>query len=181
MSAAVVYRFYDANCHLLYVGRSAQIGVRLASHQSRSRWFDEVDTITVEHFETAEAAEEAERQAIGAERPKFNVQHHPTNRAVVRSGRRRSVDESTWPTTGLVANCLDWWWGDRPLADLAAASVLDAEWVERLARGEISTTIEEASRVAKACGVSVAAIFPNRDPRFVFTDGRFVAAKRLAA
>lgn len=75
-----VYRFFDADGDLLYIGRTASMGVRLAEHASTngrsSHWFKKARTIKVEHFDSTTAAFHAEREAIRAEHPRFNVKHN---------------------------------------------------------------------------------------------------------
>lgn len=68
-----LYRHFDKSDKLLYVGISMSLAERTSAHKSSSRWFDRVRKITVEHFETRELAVEAERKAIRAEDPKFNI------------------------------------------------------------------------------------------------------------
>jgi hypothetical protein len=71
-----VYRMFDANGELLYVGVSANMGVRIAGH-SEKRWFPLVTTIRLEWFPTRAAAEAAEAKAIRTERPQINIAGQP--------------------------------------------------------------------------------------------------------
>lgn len=71
----VVYRIYDANRQLLYVGLTANAEARFKSHRLMQDWWPDVRTIEVEHFEGRAAAEEAERATIRAERPLHNRSH----------------------------------------------------------------------------------------------------------
>lgn len=68
-----LYRHYDAADVLLYVGISLSAIRRMGQHRYESRWFNRVATIRVEHFQTREAAQAAERTAISSEAPLFNV------------------------------------------------------------------------------------------------------------
>lgn len=70
-----LYRHFDKEGRLLYVGISQSAIVRLAQHKQTASWFDEVTTVTIENFETRELALAAEEQAIKAERPLYNLQH----------------------------------------------------------------------------------------------------------
>lgn len=71
-----LYRHYDADGTLLYVGVSMTLLWRLTKHRKGSRWWRQVATIKVEHFDTRAAALAAELRAIKEERPKFNTHHN---------------------------------------------------------------------------------------------------------
>ncbi len=68
-----LYRCFDADGRLLYVGASRNPARRLGEH---NRWNGDVATITVAWHDTPEAAAHAERTAITEERPMFNAQHN---------------------------------------------------------------------------------------------------------
>lgn len=67
-----LYRQYDADGVLLYVGMSISTMTRLRGHKSTSHWFKSVVFIALERFETLEECAEAEKQAIRNEHPLFN-------------------------------------------------------------------------------------------------------------
>lgn len=67
-----LYRHWDANGCLLYVGISINPFNRTQDHRHTSGWFYDVATITVEFFETTREAMKAELVAIRKERPKHN-------------------------------------------------------------------------------------------------------------
>lgn len=69
---ATLYRYYDREGRLLYVGITGSGSSRMAAHASTSRWWRYVRTARFEHFRTREAALLAETMAIQTERPKFN-------------------------------------------------------------------------------------------------------------
>lgn len=71
-----LYRFYNRDGRLLYVGITGDIGVRWRAHNKRKPWWTEVATCTVEHFATRADAEAAEITAIRTERPLYNVAHN---------------------------------------------------------------------------------------------------------
>lgn len=70
-----LYRFYDKDGDLLYVGQSVDPFARATQHMSSHHdfWFHDVATITIEKIEGREAAKEAELKAISEEGPKYNV------------------------------------------------------------------------------------------------------------
>lgn len=72
-----LYRFFDADDALLYVGITVNLPIRLRAHAHKG-WHAETRRITVDWFDTEDAAREAERQAIRSERPLHNVQQSAT-------------------------------------------------------------------------------------------------------
>lgn len=73
----ILYRFFDSNNRLLYVGISNNWTNRLNQHYKNSEFFAQVRSMTFEHFETREAVEEAERNAILTENPIYNKAWNP--------------------------------------------------------------------------------------------------------
>ena len=70
-----LYRHYDANNNLLYVGISLNAVYRLSQHKNGSAWYSEISKVEIEKFETREDAIKAERKAIKEESPKHNIRH----------------------------------------------------------------------------------------------------------
>src|SRR5207302_1242409 len=68
-----LYRFFDSAGELLYVGITNDPGRRLGQHRKLKPWWASVGSMTLEHFSTREALEDAEREAIAHERPIHNV------------------------------------------------------------------------------------------------------------
>lgn len=69
-----LYRLYDADGQLLYVGISADLRGRFSQHASTKPWWGEVGRKTVTWQESRAAALAAEAESIAAERPKYNIQ-----------------------------------------------------------------------------------------------------------
>lgn len=67
-----LYRFFDDDGVLLYVGITVNLQTRLRTH-ARKGWHTATRRITVDWFDTTEAARDAERHAIKTERPLYNV------------------------------------------------------------------------------------------------------------
>lgn len=84
----VLYRFFNANGDLLYVGRSTVIGSRLQAHRNTSEFYPQVAKITLQRgFGSLMELNQAETAAIIAESPKYNVSLTPApsapyNRAI---------------------------------------------------------------------------------------------------
>lgn len=72
-----LYRHFDAEGRLLYVGISLSAVERLKQHVARSGWSAEIASITVETHADREAAMKAEREAVERERPLYNKQLVP--------------------------------------------------------------------------------------------------------
>lgn len=70
-----LYRHYNAEGVLLYVGVSLKAIFRLRQHQRRSHWSDDIAKMTIERYATHHEATLAEIYAIITERPLFNKQH----------------------------------------------------------------------------------------------------------
>lgn len=72
-----LYRLYDANDRLLYVGITAHPDRRWIEHalDKRGSWWSDVHRKSVQWMESRAEAEEAERLAIKTETPLKNVRH----------------------------------------------------------------------------------------------------------
>jgi len=70
-----LYRCYDANGALLYIGVSWTAPTRFRQHSAGSRWWADVATISLERCKNRRQAETAERAAIQRERPLHNKIH----------------------------------------------------------------------------------------------------------
>jgi predicted GIY-YIG superfamily endonuclease len=71
-----LYRHYNANGDLLYVGVSVSTMKRLAQHK-KSPWVHDITRIDIQYFEDREDALKAEKEVIKAEKPLFNKAHKP--------------------------------------------------------------------------------------------------------
>ena len=71
-----LYRHFDAEGKLLYVGVSISALNRLASHQQNSHWFWDISKVEVSKFETRQASLDAETAAIKNEKPLHNIIHN---------------------------------------------------------------------------------------------------------
>ena len=89
-----LYRFYDSDDELLYIGISNDPDFRWKAHlygSARRGWPKEAARRTVEWHDSRPLALAAEEQAIKAERPRYN-QKHNYNDAL--------FDPSSWPKVG---------------------------------------------------------------------------------
>jgi hypothetical protein len=70
-----LYRHYDAQGALLYVGASVNPYGRFSQHKCKSKWAYDVRRIEIEWFSCRSEAQDAEKAAIKSERPKYNLLH----------------------------------------------------------------------------------------------------------
>jgi len=68
-----LYRHYDAEGKLLYVGVSLSPAARTYQHSKSAHWFRDISRIDVEWHDDREKALDAERIAIKGERPEHNI------------------------------------------------------------------------------------------------------------
>lgn len=85
-ASTALYRLFDAADQLLYVGISTQPETRWTQHAADKPWWPLVQRREVEWHPDREAAEAAERSAIGAEEPLYNT-----------AGARRSLLATHFP------------------------------------------------------------------------------------
>lgn len=71
-SGPVVYRCYDADDVLIYVGSSINFPARLYGHKTSTRWWGEVARVDTEPFPTEAEARHAEHRQIEESSPRHN-------------------------------------------------------------------------------------------------------------
>src|ERR1700756_3297104 len=67
-----LYRHFDKDGRLLYVGISLHALGRLRSHRDNSKWFDEIAEVKIAQFGNRHEALQAERLAVANEKPAHN-------------------------------------------------------------------------------------------------------------
>lgn len=72
-----LYRFFDTDGALLYVGITYDTEQRFASHKNSSPWWKDVAGQSIEWYDTRTLALAAESEAIKAEHPRHNVSGSP--------------------------------------------------------------------------------------------------------
>jgi excinuclease UvrABC nuclease subunit len=77
MKKQTLYRFYDQNDNLLYVGITKFFEPRLKQHYKNAEWFFETAFVRLEHFATRQEVELAESFAIKTEKPRYNIAKNP--------------------------------------------------------------------------------------------------------
>lgn len=81
LEGCLLYRWFDKDDRLLYVGTTNDLGARTAAHGKKSSWTAFSVRSTVEHFPSREDAQRAEVTAIRTEFPLFNSQYNDTPEA----------------------------------------------------------------------------------------------------
>lgn len=72
----ILYRWWDADGKLLYIGKSIAVFGRIEQHRRNSKFFDEAASMTMERFPDEATLGLAEIEAIRTERPPYNVAHN---------------------------------------------------------------------------------------------------------
>jgi hypothetical protein len=71
-----VYRLFDSIPEVIYIGVSRRPGHRIYVHRGRA-WWAEVADLSIEWHPSRKEAFAAERAAIKAERPRYNIAETP--------------------------------------------------------------------------------------------------------
>lgn len=71
-SPCSLYRFFNQDGALLYVGITDHLPGRMSEHAREKEWWREVSTVTVEHFDSRAEARRAEQAAMDDGRPARN-------------------------------------------------------------------------------------------------------------
>lgn len=83
-----VYRVFDAQDSLLYIGISYEPGCRMKEHRIWSPWFPDMDHYSTEWFTDRKKAREAEILAIQTEKPAWNIEDWLHEPATATPGRQ---------------------------------------------------------------------------------------------
>lgn len=78
MTDHVLYRMFDKSNVLLYVGITNNPKGRFTAHSKSQPWWSEVSTISVHTLGSRSELEAAERAAIRAEHPRYNIALRPS-------------------------------------------------------------------------------------------------------
>lgn len=97
-----LYRLFDTEGRLLYVGIAFNPDNRWAGHAASKSWWKDVAEKRIEWHETRTEAAAAERVAITAEMPLYNKQDSPqpyegaTTKKGTKPSRMIRIDDDTW-------------------------------------------------------------------------------------
>jgi hypothetical protein len=89
-----VYRHFDIEGCLLYVGSCTNYARRMIDHKSQAPWFSQINRESIEFYETLSEALAVERRAIWFEKPMYNRQRHmPPAQAFLEEAAKLAGDE----------------------------------------------------------------------------------------
>lgn len=153
-----LYRHFNSNGELLYVGRSLNAVARQVSHKNKAEWWDEVSRIEIERFPNEVDVRAAERSAVETENPKFNV--HWGKRAP----RKRS-EPMPEPRTPEALEIAEWLKGAGVHASrLGSLSCANPKAVRSIYNG--TATINTVSQVLAYIRKTKPAMTPERIERY---------------
>ena len=78
-----VYRHYDKNGVLLYVGATYNWAIRYETHKYKAAWNNDLTWMKIERYDTKQKALLAEKKAIIKENPMYNNHHNLSLKAEV--------------------------------------------------------------------------------------------------
>jgi len=130
-----LYRLFNADDELLYIGVSMSALKRIGEHRADKDWWQEVAKITIEtHQMHRSTIEELERYAIQTEQPKYNKRHAATEQsAPSKKSSSSRKHKSRFMSVGDVIAAGMRGVPDCPIGMIAADSISDP----RLAYGDI--------------------------------------------
>jgi predicted GIY-YIG superfamily endonuclease len=158
-----LYRYFDANGDLLYIGISIDPDGRLKAHRhGHAPWVGEVARRAIEWRDSRPLALKAEEEAIRAERPRFNGKHNYDD---------APFDPSTWPKVTAGRKVAS-------LAELMRSEIRDGRWAYGQRIPSLRTLGEAAG--ASSCIVSKASVILQSEGILDFRSGHglFVTRRR---
>jgi GIY-YIG catalytic domain len=94
MPSFTLYRFFDAEDALLYVGLTINPGKRFEKHRATKPWWEDVARIVMERHADIAALRAAERVAIKTEKPRHNIRMNGSAPAPLKiaAGQQHEID-----------------------------------------------------------------------------------------
>lgn len=150
-----VYRFFDDDEHLLYVGITFNLGGRFRAHERSSEWWPHQRSVRIVWRDTRAEALAEESAAIRTEKPIFNVAGTRTPLARVRPDRidpetRRAI---AGEVRAEVARAR------MPKREIREALGLSTQSLWQRMKGEIPFRDEEMYELADLLGISVTCFY----------------------
>lgn len=100
--STAVYRFFDADERLLYVGIAFDPSERWKDHARRTKWWKDAVDNTIDWYDTRAEAARAEQTALRYEKPIYNKAgsvtpyQGPTTKRGMKLPRKVSIDDDVW-------------------------------------------------------------------------------------
>lgn len=94
-----LYRHYNIDNQLLYVGISLSAPERFIAHKQTSLWADDMVRMEVEYFYNRKDAIAAEKLAIKTEKPLHNIIHNPVKPKYKKDStvKNKEITEDNYP------------------------------------------------------------------------------------
>ena len=121
-----LYRLFDADERLLYIGIADKWTSRMTQHAAEKAWWSDVASTRFESFPTRDEACAAEKAAIIAERPLHNVVHNNGKSCEPKTKREFVPEAGGWPLRKNQCVALGMDDGQCPVGMVVSA---DDEWV----------------------------------------------------
>lgn len=96
-SCCYLYRYFDEQNQLLYVGISLSAINRLAQHKRVADWASLVRRVSIESFESRAAALVAEKKAIRTENPLYNIKGKKSGLSTIKMTVSGGVEQNGEP------------------------------------------------------------------------------------
>jgi predicted GIY-YIG superfamily endonuclease len=119
-----LYRLYDHDARLLYIGIAEKWATRMGQHAADKTWWPDVANVRFEQLPDRTEALTAEREAISTERPLHNIVHN--------TGTERTPQSRLRPTVGLplrTDQCVALGMTDRR-CPIGVVQTADDKWIE---------------------------------------------------
>jgi len=97
---AFVYRMYDENGDVLYVGVADDVSARVGKHHQERLWFPRVRRIVWERHPSRADAEHAERYFIAQLVPEHNIRDNGRRVLAAQMGHRKPYPGEAWQRLG---------------------------------------------------------------------------------
>jgi predicted GIY-YIG superfamily endonuclease len=101
--ATSVYKYYDRNRVLIYVGVTGAGMTRQRQHNADKQWWPFVAEQSLEHFDSRDDALRREYTLITTFRPPFNKQHNPDHKDICQAYVRMSQTNELTPKSAVRA------------------------------------------------------------------------------
>ncbi len=150
-----LYRCFDSDGRLLYIGVSLSAIARLKEHQCQSEWFVNIARVEIETLPDRASALCAEKDAIAGESPQFNIMHNIMHAKCSLVAVPKDSSEGKTIAEKIHLSGLS-------LQDLATAAEVPYQTARRWARGESEPKLHQVAGLAHALGCKPSELIPSK-------------------
>ena len=122
----LVYKFYNKDKELIYVGLTSNIGSRLSTHKKETPWFKEVKTIYTSNQVSYNLAAIYEIYIITNDNPKYNKQFNNDNDSIKIDIKKLKFKKYTQPIKSIIIRNSDFtqiYFNNIDVCNLSASSL----------------------------------------------------------